>query len=136
MANTGVQTDKTKESVVEILKELTQINDSKPIAQDEFEKEKNGAILSIPGDWQTNNGIIGFLQRSILFDRGLDYPNQYATNLENLSLSDMHNVAKKVVKAQNLTWLIVGDRAKIESGIRELNLGPVKILDKDGKEIK
>ena len=136
LANTGVQTDKTKESVVEILKELTQINDSKPIAQDEFEKERNGAILSIPGDWQTNNGIIGFLQRSILFDRGLDYPNQYATNLENLSLSDMHNVAKKVVKAQNLTWLIVGDRAKIESGIRELNLGPVKILDKDGKEIK
>ncbi|MBK9510347.1 MAG: insulinase family protein [Cytophagaceae bacterium] len=60
LANTGVQTDKTKESVVEILKELTQINDSKPIAQDEFEKEKNGAILSIPGDWQTNNGIIGF----------------------------------------------------------------------------
>ena len=30
----------------------------------------------------------------------------------------------------------MGDRAKIEAGIRELNLGPVKILDADGNEIK
>jgi zinc protease len=45
-------------------------------------------------------------------------------------------VANAQVKPDNLTWLITGDRQKIEAGIRDLKLGPVKILDNDGKEIK
>ncbi len=31
-----------------------------------------------------------------------------------------------------LTWLIVGDREKIEADLRALNIGPVSIMDKDG----
>ena len=33
------------------------------------------------------------------------------------------------------TWVVVGDRAKIEAGVRELNLGEVMFLDADGKPI-
>jgi hypothetical protein len=29
--------------------------------------------------------------------------------------------------------VVVGDRAKIEAGVRELNLGELKLLDADGK---
>lgn len=135
-ASAGVQTDKTKESIQEFLKELTQINSTKPIAPDEFAKEQTSVILSIPGNWQTNNGIMWFLYSSVAFNRGLNYPNDYSTIIQNLKLPAVQQAAAKVVKPQNLTWLIVGDRQKIEAGIRELNLGPVKILDADGKEIK
>lgn len=135
-ASAGVQTDKTKESIQEFLKELTQINTTRPIAPDEFTKEQTSVILSIPGTWQTNNGIMWFLYSCVTYNRGLDYPNNYSTIVQNLKLSDIQNSAAKVVKPQNLTWLIIGDRQKIEAGIRELNLGPVKILDADGKEIK
>jgi zinc protease len=34
-----------------------------------------------------------------------------------------------------MTWLIVGDRAKIEPGIRELALGDVVVIDADGKPL-
>jgi zinc protease len=135
-AGAGVQTDKTKESIQEFVKELTQINSTKPFASDEFTKEQTSVILSLPSDWQTNNGIMSFLYRSVAFNRGPDYPNNYSTILQNLKLADIQQSAAKVVKPQNLTWLIIGDRQKIEAGIRELNLGPVKILDADGKEIK
>jgi zinc protease len=135
-AGAGVQTDKTKESIQEFVKELTQINSTKPIASYEFTKEQTSVILSLPSDWQTNNGIMSFLYRSVAFNRGPDYPNNYSTILQNLKLADIQQSAAKVVKPQNLTWLIIGDRQKIEAGIRELNLGPVKILDADGKEIK
>jgi zinc protease len=40
--------------------------------------------------------------------------------------------AKTVVHPDNLIWVIVGDRAKIESGIRELNFGDRQIIDTDG----
>ena len=35
-----------------------------------------------------------------------------------------------------LVWVVVGDRAKIESGIRELNLGELRLIDADGNPVK
>jgi zinc protease len=32
-------------------------------------------------------------------------------------------------------WVIVGDRAKIEAGIRELKLGEIKVVDADGNVV-
>jgi hypothetical protein len=35
----------------------------------------------------------------------------------------------------NLVWVIVGDRAKIEAGLRQLNLGEIRVVDADGKPV-
>jgi hypothetical protein len=37
--------------------------------------------------------------------------------------------ATEVVHPNNLVWVVVGDRAKIEAGVRELGLGEVQILN-------
>ncbi len=135
-AGGGFQTDKTKESIQEIHKELSQLISNKPITKTEFQKEQSASILALPGYWQTNNGILSFLYSSVFYNRGLDYPSKYETMLKNFTLADMNNAATKYIKPQNITWLIIGDREKIEAGIRSLNLGPVKILDNEGNEIK
>lgn len=132
----AVQTDKTKESMQEMLKELTRINSSKPISADEFAKEQNSTILSIPAQWQTNYGIMRFIMSSIVLNRGVSYPGKYPSILQGLTPDDVQKAAGRVVKSRNLTWLIIGDRQKIEAGIRELNFGTVKILDADGNEVK
>jgi len=31
-----------------------------------------------------------------------------------------------------MVWVVVGDRAKIEAGIRGLNLGEIHLIDADG----
>ncbi len=41
-------------------------------------------------------------------------------------------MAKKLIPDQNQVWVIVGDRAKIEKGVRELNLGDMHIVDANG----
>jgi zinc protease len=56
--------------------------------------------------------------------------------LQNMQLASISSAAKKVIKPQNLTWVIVGDRSKIEKGIQELNLGVIKYIDSEGKEVK
>jgi len=38
-----------------------------------------------------------------------------------------------VVHPDNMIWVVVGDRAKIEAGVKELNLGEVRLMDADGK---
>ena len=45
-----VQTDKTRESMQEILGELTGIRESRPVTSDELGKAKDLRTLTLPGD--------------------------------------------------------------------------------------
>ena len=62
-----------------------------------------------------------------------DYYETYAGKVRALKTSDVNEAAKKVMRPDNLTWIIVGDRTKIEAGVRELNLGEFHLMDTDGK---
>ena len=41
-------------------------------------------------------------------------------------------MAKSTIRPDNLIWVVVGDHAKIEAGIRQLGLGEVKFFDANG----
>ena len=43
--------------------------------------------------------------------------------------------AGKLVHPDALTWVVVGDLAKIEKPVRALNFGEVTMLDADGKVV-
>jgi zinc protease len=131
-----VQTDKTKESVVELMKEITQFVNDKPATDAEFTKVRGNSILQLPGSWETNGAVLGSLQDAIKYDRGIAYLNNYAAMLQDMKLPDIQAAAKKVIKPESLTWVIVGDRSKIEKGIQELNIGVIKYIDSEGKEVK
>lgn len=131
-----VQTDKTKESIVELNKELSAYVGDKPATEEEFAKVRGNAILQLPGTWETNAAVLGSLQEALKYNRGISYLDNYPTMLKNMQLPAIQNAAKKVIKPENLTWVIVGDREKIEQGIRDLNLGPIKIVDSEGNEMK
>ncbi len=135
IATTGVQTDKTKESLVEVLKELKQITKDKPITEEEFRKQQKATLLEIPGEWETNGQIRSNIDYALTFGKGIDYPSKYASIIRDLSLKDIQSAASGLIKTDQLTWVIVGDLKKIEAGVRELKLGNVKILDANGKEI-
>jgi zinc protease len=45
----------------------------------------------------------------------------------------VNGAAKKVARPDSLIWIVVGDRAQIEAGVRELNLGEFHLMDADGK---
>ena len=46
-----------------------------------------------------------------------------------MSLGDTSRAASEVVEPDHMMWVVVGDRAKIETGVRELGLGEVKLLN-------
>ena len=47
----AVQTDKTKESMVEVLKELKDILGERPATQEELTKIQKNRTLRLPGSW-------------------------------------------------------------------------------------
>jgi hypothetical protein len=60
----------------------------------------------------------------------------YAGKICNLSLSDVSGVAQRVLHPDQLVWVVVGDRTKVERGIRELGWGEIQLLDADGKPVR
>jgi zinc protease len=130
-----VQTDKTKESLAEIDKELRGILTTKPPTADELAKVQANETLSLPGSRETISEVGNSITELVEFGLPDDYYDKYAGRVRALTIADMQAQAKSVVRPDNLVWVVVGDRAKIEAGVRELNLGELKFLDADGKPI-
>ncbi len=131
-----VQTDKTKESMVELNKELRDILGPRPATADELAKVQSNMTLELPGSWETNNAVNGSIAEMVRFGYDDDYFETFIKKIKNLNLDNIANAAKIVVHPDNLIWVVVGDRSKIEAGIRELGYGEVKLIDSDGKVIQ
>ena len=136
IAYAPVQTDKTKESIAELVKELNGIMGGRPVAPEELVKAQASLTLTLPGSWETMNALgssIGNIVRYGLDDR---YYDSYSGRIRALKLADMVPAAKVAIQPDKLVWVIVGDRARIEAGIRELGLGEIRVIDADGKPVK
>jgi zinc protease len=127
-----VQTDKTKESIVEVKKEISEYLTTRPATEEELTKVKLNNTLSLAGTWETMGAVGGSLSEMIIYDLPQDYFETYSSRIKNLSLDQIHTTANNFLKPDNLVWVVVGDREKIEDGIRELGYDII-LLDGDGK---
>ena len=123
-----VQTDKTSESMAEIVKEYSDYLTTNPITEDELAKGKASKTLKLPGRFETLGALKGGVSNIVTYNRDLDYLNQLPALLDQPSLTQIQAKAQKYIKPNQWTWLIVGDLAKIEEPIRALNLGEVKVI--------
>ncbi len=130
-----VQTDKTMESMQEIYKEVTQYLDGKPVTEDELNKIKLNQTLELPGSWETSNAILNSLATVVLYNLPENYYETYSQNVKELTLNKIADAAKQNLKPDNLIWVVVGDKDKIESKLKELNY-EIKYVDSDGNSIQ
>jgi len=131
-----VQTDKTKESLIEINKELRGIVGDHPVSDDELAKVQANETLMLPGSRETIDALGASMVNLVQFGLPDDYYETYAGKVRALKVPDITVAAKEVVRPDNLTWIVVGDRAKIEAGVRELNLGEFHLMDANGKVLQ
>ena len=130
-----VQTDKTKESLAEMNKEFRGILGGRPLTADELSRIQANETLRLPGSRETQNEVGQSILDLVQFGLPDDYYEAYAGKVRALKIADVEDAAKTVVHPDNLIWVIVGDRAKIEAGVKELNLGEIRFLSPDGKPI-
>ncbi|PYT53341.1 MAG: peptidase M16 [Acidobacteria bacterium] len=130
-----VQTDKTKESLAEMNKEFRGILSDHPLSADELAKIQANETLSLPGSRETEDSVGRSIIDLVQFGLPDDYYETYAGKVRALKTSDVEDAAKTVVHPDNLIWVIVGDRAKIEAGVKELGLGETRFLSPDGKPL-
>ncbi|NJL29466.1 MAG: prolyl oligopeptidase family serine peptidase [Thermoanaerobaculia bacterium] len=130
-----VQTDKTRDALAEIRKELDDVVGPRPPTDDEIARVKDEAILTLPGRWETAQAVMGSLAWMTLHGLPADYWTSYAAGMRDLTPPGVAEVARETLHPDDVTWVVVGDRSKIEAEIRELGWGEIGFIDADGLPI-
>ena len=135
VAYAPVQTDKTKEAVMELDKELRGIMSDRPVQPAELSRAQASLTLTLPGSWETMSALAGSIGNIVTF--GLDdrYYDTFAEKVRAQTVESVTAVAGEVMHPSQLIWVVVGDRSKIEPGLRELKLGEIRLIDTDGKPV-
>ncbi len=136
IAYTSVQTDKTKESIAEVNKELREILGKRPVTDEEVNKNKDNQILELPGSWETIQSVGSSMGNLVRYGLPDDYYRTFPEKVRQLTTSQVEAAAQKLLHPDNLVWVVVGDLSKVEAGVRELGLGEIRRIDADGNLIK
>ena len=132
----SVQTDKTMESMQEIMREYSEYVSSRPATMDELERVKLNRTRSLPGRFSSKRGFLGSMVTSDSFGLPYDYAETAAARVDAVTLDGVNDRARDVIRPDELTWIIVGDLAEIEDKIRSLNYGPVEVWDGFGNRLR
>jgi predicted Zn-dependent peptidase len=126
MAGAGVQTAVTDSALVEFLNELNGIR--QPVPEDEVVRARNFVALRFPGRFQAVSQIAGALEEQFLYDLPADYFNTYVQRILAVTPADVQRVARKYVTPDRMKIVVVGDKSRVEAGMRKLGLGTLRVL--------
>lgn len=130
-----VQSDKTIESVRELQREFADIAGSRPLTQAEFDAAVTFQTRSLPGAFETSGAVLNALSSPEAVGRPLDWTPTLPARLKALTLGEAQAAAREIVDPSKFVWIVVGDRAKIEAGLRALNIAPLEVWDDEGKPV-
>jgi zinc protease len=133
MVMAPVQTDKTKESLQEVVKELRSVVGDRPLTSSEIRDAKDRQIKTLAGRWETGRSVASALGEIVTYGLPDDYYTTYGERVRSAADPQVNAAAKKFVPPDRFVWVVIGDRAKVEAGIKELNLGDIVLLDADGR---
>jgi zinc protease len=132
--STQVRTDVTGPAVGEIFSEVGRMT-SAPMTPDELAMAKDSIVRALPSDFETSPGTAGSLANLYVYDLGLDYYTKLPSEVASVTPDTALAAAKKHLVASRMIVIAVGDRAKIEPGLRKLNLGAVEARRADGSVV-
>ena len=135
-ADATVQTAVTKESLVEIMKELTDITGRRPVTEAELSFAKQGIIQGFPSRFETTFGVAGQIAILVIDDLPDDEFTHYQARLEAVTKADVDRVAREYITPASMTILVVGDRSQIEGPLKSLPfVESIQRLDTEGNPL-
>jgi zinc protease len=136
VASASVQTDKTAESMQEMLKELRDLIGSRQPTPQEIRFAEDTLVRALPGRNETTGQVAGSYADILTYGLPDNYLNNFVGEVQSLTAQQIHSAGAELVHPEVLTWIIVGDLSLIEARVRELEFGEVKVLDVDGQVLR
>jgi len=130
-----VQTDKTKETLEELVKDYKAIVGPQPITEAELKDSQDYATLRLPGSFETVGQLSGAYKAILEYNLPQDYFQTFTSRVMAMTPAEANAIAQHMILPDHLIWVVVGDMSKVEAGIRSLNLGEIHKIDADGHPV-
>ncbi|MCX6021552.1 MAG: pitrilysin family protein [Chloroflexi bacterium] len=134
MAGGSVQTAVTREALSETLKEFAELLGDRPVSAEELDLAKAGFTQGLPRGFETPQQIVEQMADLVRFNLPEDTLATLADNVVATPLADVQRVATQQLGGEGMIIVVVGDRAEIEPGLRELGL-PLRLIDDEGRPV-
>ena len=135
IAGAQVRSDVTAPAAEQLFKELDGIH-TRPLTDAELRLAKDSIIRSLPGEFESASSVNGQLADLWLYGLPIDYYTKLPAEIEDVTSAEAQAAAAKYIHAENLLVIAVGDKGKIEAGLKELKLGPVEPWSESGPGAK
>jgi zinc protease len=115
VASAPVVANATYQSILEIDREVKGLWAGKPdfaVKADELDREKNGAILGLPGRFATAQAALGQYRALVYFGLPLDYYNTYVDKVSKVSAPEVMAAAAKQLRPGQAVYVVVGNGAE------------------------
>jgi len=132
----SVQTDKTMESMQEIMREFEEYVSTRPASAKEVDRIVLNRTRSLPGSFSSNRGFLGSIISSDSYGLPFDHAEGTAERLASVTLENVIDRANRLIQKDKLTWVIVGDLVEIEESVRSLGYGDVEVWDGFGNKLR
>ena len=116
-----MRTDITADAVKQLLYEIKRFPTTPP-TDAELKMARDSRIQSLPGQFETTSATASALGSIFLLDRPLNYYATLPAKYSSVTAADVARVAKDDVHPDQLIIVAVGDKAKIEPSLKELNI--------------
>jgi predicted Zn-dependent peptidase len=137
----SVRADATKDSVLELYREVNEMAGTGAVTAQELAREKNGQALALPARFATGDDILATYRELIFYGLPLDYYSTYAQKVTAVTPEQVATAAKQHLTPERLQVIVVGDGATVLPALQEivaakaLGDGALLVLDADGEPV-
>ena len=132
----AVESGVTKPALREMVKEFEDIASwSRPVTDDELADAKATLIRGDAQRFETLSQVGREVAELDCYGLPLRDLARYVSGIEDVTVERIHEAARRYIRPEHMLLVVVGDAAKVESGIRELDFGPVVHLDNEGEPL-
>ncbi len=133
-ARSSVQATVTKESVDLFREILTGYGEG--FTQQDLDATTSSLLSTMNGSFETPNALLNLLRQVSVYHLPEDYPKQREALLKTMTLDEAKGYIARNLNYEDMIIVVVGDAATQLAGLKQLNLGTILQVDKDGKLVK
>jgi predicted Zn-dependent peptidase len=125
-----VQTDQTGPSIAAMRGDIAAFLAGKGVTPEELTRTISGATRELPGQFETAAAVMSGMQSNVLYHRPDNYYETLASRYRSLTAAQLDAAAKAAIDPNKLTWVVIGDAAKVKPQLDTLGI-PVEVVKGD-----
>ncbi len=133
-ASSSVRTNTTGESVEIFRDQITKYKEG--ISAEDLDFTKNALIKSNARRFETQYSLLGMLQDMNEYDLPQNYIEEEESIVRAMTLEEHKALANQYLDASKMAYVVVGDAATQYLQFKDMGFDEVKLLDKNGEEVK